>query len=153
MSSEDLQSTLSETEQWMLKTFINRFLPKSNNRRKYSNNELSVIHSLISEIFFRFRRVKISDKDLLISFALTGYNVYVCDQAVSNRYRVKSNKTGIGLEMNCFIYIGISSANVLNLKRALKSISYQKKQSKIDYLSSLKKEIHDFFIWNSRVVP
>jgi|SRR6185436_8608208 len=110
MLPEDLQSALPEKELWLLNCFITRFLLKSNNRRKYTHNKLSFIHSVLSGIFFRFRRVKISVNDLLFCFARSGYKMYVCDEPLCGKHKVKIDKTGLAFGLNAFIYIGISSA-------------------------------------------
>src|SRR6185436_1708156 len=113
MPFEDLQSTLPETEQWLLNYFINRFLPKSNNKRKYSHNQFSFIHTTISGIFFRFRRVKITEDDLLICLARSGYRIYVRDNPVRNLQQDNRGRTGLTLRRGCIIYISTSSARIL----------------------------------------
>jgi hypothetical protein len=81
------------------------------------------------------------------------YKIYIRDQPVGGKHKVNTCKTGLILELDVFIYIGISSARIIDIQKAVRSIAYQKKQSKINYLLSLKNEIHDFFKWNEGVAP
>jgi|SRR6185436_17700456 len=150
MLAEDLQSALPEKELWLLNRFITRFLLKSNNRRKYTHNEFSFIHSTLSGIFFRFRRVRITVNDMLFCFARSGYKIYVCNEPLHRKHKVKIGKNGLAFGFDTFIYIGISSARIIDLKKAVRSMAYQKKQSKINYLLPLKNEIQDFFKWNKK---
>jgi hypothetical protein len=157
MSSDDLVSTLPETEQWLLNCFINRFLPKCNNRRKYVHNEFFFIYTLVLEIFSHFRNVKVTSGDLLLCMAGLGYPIYVRDHPVGCKQPLKSqskkgnrNIIGSAIDIDCIMYIGISSVSVMNLKKAVGSLAYQKNPSKIKHLATLKKEIHDFFKWNKK---
>ena len=111
---------------FLLKEFITLFLPMSNNKRKYSNNEFSYVHNTLAKLFFRYSKIKISDHDLAKCFTELNYSFYVRhgqsglfkNESKRSRKKKKNRIPFLDFDEDVFIYIGISSGHVINLRRA-----------------------------------
>jgi|SRR6185436_15925626 len=99
------------------------------------------------QLGMRITRTVVKNKLFL---AWSGYKIHVCDEPLHGKLKVNIGKTGLAFGLDAFIYVGISSARVVDLKKAVRSMASQKKQSEINYLVSLREEIHNFFKWNQR---
>jgi hypothetical protein len=142
----------SEHKSVILFKFFSQFLPPSGNKRKYAHNEFSYVCNTIQKIFFMYAKIKISEQELLATLSDIGYNLYVSRQkAGNNKKETTTKKNGVNLnsfmssEISAFIYIGISSKTVLQIRRASNSLSLQKNPFKIKQLLSLQAEIIMFF--------
>ncbi len=137
----------------LLKNFITLFLPRSNNKRKYSHNEFSFIHNTIAKIFVSYANIKISDHELAKCFTELNYNFYVREgqsglfKNENKRSSKKKNKRipFFDFDEGVFVYIAISSETVIHLRRASNSMAYQKNASKLLALLPLKEKITFFF--------
>ena len=49
----------------LFQNFFKQFLPKSNDKRKYSHNEFSYVYKTVTGIFLRYKKMEISEEKML----------------------------------------------------------------------------------------
>jgi hypothetical protein len=141
----------NQTEKLLLCKFLHQFLLASGNKRKYAHNEFSYFYNTIQKIFFRYGKIKISEEDLLACLSESGYSLYITSEKVGHNKKEITRKNSskvksfLNEELNVFIYIGISSKSVLQIRKASNSLVLQKNSLKIKELIPIQEKIIQFF--------
>jgi hypothetical protein len=137
----------------MLELFIETFLPKQENKRKYSGNEIEYISNTLNRIFQKQFGFKLTTKEILGTFEKMGYNIYNKFSSLNSENKnFKPSTQGDCIRFDspykennaAFIYVNVSSAFVRQLWLTTTTLPPNTNMEKLLAINALKREIEKF---------
>lgn len=150
-------TSLTANQETIVKTFIQKFLPKRGNRRKHSGNELEYVSGLIDRVMKQQFGFNLTRKNVLKCFEELQYNIFTKngDWDSENKKMIPSQKGDI-VRMGdaysdydaMFIYVDVEALLVRELKLSTSKLppnaseETQQRKNEIDnQLALFKKEM------------
>lgn len=136
-----------------LKKFIREFLPKNRFKGKYSHNEFRYVRATIEKIFARYGNIEVTEAEFAQCLSEEGYRFYAEEKPFGRIKTAGKRKTGNGDRKDAFwdygedafLFVGVSSHAVFELRKAANSMALQKDKARIEQLVALRKRIKRFF--------
>lgn len=143
----------------ILQGFIQTFLPPTNNKRKYTANELDYIHGTLDKLFIQKFGFNLTRQSIYEAFVSLGYETFtrngewnreIKEVIPSKKGEVNNKMVGKYFEQEAaYTYFEVSADSVRNLRKSTATLPRNTNQIKSDTIEELKANIQTFvLLWD-----
>ncbi len=146
-------SKLSNTQKIIFHEFIESFLPKRNDKRKNSTNEILYLRTVLNTVFNKYFNFNLTDSNILEAFLERGYDVSTKKGVWNAEDKIeRPSKKGKLIRLDkelerynaSFIYVNLQQPVVRILKRSVSGLPPHTNEKKKVEVEDMKKRLQLF---------